>query len=53
MKCPGQDTRKLKVEIVKCKNCGYEVEIFSDEIRRRCPKCKKYVFREICRRKLL
>jgi len=47
MKCPGQDTRNLKVEIVRCQNCGYDVEFFSDEIKRKCPKCKKDVFKEI------
>jgi anaerobic ribonucleoside-triphosphate reductase len=45
-KCPGQDSRKLKVEIIKCSNCGYEIEFFSDELKRKCPKCKKDVFRE-------
>jgi len=45
-KCPGQDSRKLKVEVIKCQNCGYEVEFFSDEIKRKCPKCKKDIFRE-------
>lgn len=47
MKCPGQDSRFLKSEIRKCPKCGYEVEIFSDEVRVRCPKCKGYVYREI------
>ncbi len=45
-KCPGQDSRKLRSEVIKCKNCGYEVEIFSDELRVKCPRCKKDVFRE-------
>ncbi|NOZ63799.1 MAG: phosphohydrolase [Caldiserica bacterium] len=46
MKCPGTDTRFLRVGVHKCPNCGYEVEIFSDEVRVKCPKCKKYVYRE-------
>ncbi len=46
MKCPGQDSRNLKVEVHKCPSCGAEVELFSDELRIRCPKCKKYVYRE-------
>ncbi|MCM8771593.1 MAG: phosphohydrolase [Candidatus Omnitrophica bacterium] len=47
MKCPGIDPRFLKVEVKKCEKCGYEVEIFSDEVRTRCPKCKSYVYREM------
>ena len=29
-KCPGQDTRNLRVEMFKCPGCGGGVEIFSD-----------------------
>lgn len=47
MKCPGTDSRFLKVEIRKCPNCGYNVEIFSDEIKVKCPKCKNYVYKEM------
>jgi len=46
-KCPGQDKRKLKIETLKCKNCGHEVEFFSDEIKRSCPQCKDEVIREV------
>ena len=45
-KCPGQDMRNLRVSVHKCPNCGTDVEIFSDELRVKCPKCKKYVYRE-------
>ncbi|MCJ7426547.1 MAG: hypothetical protein MUO17_05410 [Dehalococcoidales bacterium] len=45
-KCPGQDMRKLRVSVHKCPNCGAEVEIFSDEMRVKCPKCKQYVYKE-------
>jgi len=45
-KCPGQDGRDLKVEILTCPNCGYKVEIFSDEIEVKCPKCKVSACRE-------
>ena len=45
-KCPGQDTRKLRVELVRCPNCHGEVEIFSDETRVRCQKCGNMVFKE-------
>ena len=46
-RCPGQDGRSLKVESIKCPNCGYEIEIFSDEMRVRCPNCKLPVFRDL------
>jgi len=40
--CPGADKLKvLKIEIIKCKNCGYENEIWSDEIEIICEKCKQ------------
>ncbi|MFN3967163.1 MAG: hypothetical protein ACK4JE_05650, partial [Endomicrobiia bacterium] len=45
-KCPGTDPRYLKIEIIKCPECGYEIEFFSDEIKVKCPKCKKDVFKE-------
>lgn len=45
-KCPGQDDRNIRVERLKCPDCGYEVEIFSDEIKVSCPKCKGLVCRE-------
>ena len=43
--CPGQDSRNLKIEILQCQNCGYNLEIFSDEIKIKCPKCKTLVCR--------
>jgi len=45
-KCPGQDKRNIKAEIIKCADCGYEIEIFSDEINVRCPKCKNLACRD-------
>ncbi|HEY3374699.1 MAG TPA: hypothetical protein VGK02_06525 [Candidatus Aquicultor sp.] len=42
-KCPGSDMRNITAGIYMCQNCGVEVEIFSDEMRRRCPNCKEYV----------
>jgi NADH pyrophosphatase NudC (nudix superfamily) len=45
-KCPGQDTRNLRVSLIKCPNCGAEVEIFSDEVKVKCQKCGKPVYRE-------
>ncbi len=44
--CPGQDKRNLKVEMINCQNCGYEIEFFSDEITRICPQCKAVAYRE-------
>jgi len=45
-KCPGQDSRNLRAALYKCPNCGYEVEIFSDEIKVKCYKCGEYVYRD-------
>jgi len=45
-KCPGQDGRKIVAEEIACSNCGYRIEFFSDEIKSRCPKCKKILFKE-------
>ncbi|MBU3959051.1 MAG: phosphohydrolase [Candidatus Omnitrophica bacterium] len=45
-KCPGQDDRKVQAETLKCAKCGYKVEIFSDEIKVKCPKCKELVCKE-------
>ena len=45
-KCPGQDKRNVKAETLTCAECGYSVEIFSDEVQVRCPKCKNLVCRQ-------
>lgn len=45
-KCPGQDGRNLRVSLHKCPECGGNVEIFSDEPRVKCAKCKTLVQRE-------
>lgn len=45
-KCPGQDDRNLKVEMLICPDCGYKVEIFSDEVKVVCHKCKNLVCRQ-------
>lgn len=42
-KCPGQDNQKLTVSLHPCPKCGYRVEMFSDELRIKCPKCKTEV----------
>ena len=45
-RCPGQDTRNLRVKLYKCPNCGAGVEIFSDELSVRCQKCGTKVYSE-------
>ncbi len=45
-KCPGQDRRNVSVENIRCPGCGYELEIFSDEVAVRCPRCKERVCRQ-------
>ncbi|MCM8781011.1 MAG: phosphohydrolase [Candidatus Omnitrophica bacterium] len=45
-KCPGQDKRNLKLEVISCPDCGWEVEIFSDEMKVSCPRCKGLVCRQ-------
>ena len=44
--CPGQDSRMITASLHKCPKCGYDVEMFSDEQRVACPRCKTKVFRE-------
>lgn len=45
IKCPGQDMRNLRVSLHKCPSCGAEVEIFSDELKVKCPKCGEKVYK--------
>ena len=45
-RCPGLETRNLRVALYKCPNCGAEVEMFSDEVRVKCPECGKNVYQE-------
>jgi DNA-directed RNA polymerase subunit RPC12/RpoP len=35
--------RNITAGVYACTKCGEPVEIFSDEMRRRCPKCKEWV----------
>jgi Zn ribbon nucleic-acid-binding protein len=42
MKCPGQDTRYWKegdIYLIKCPNCGHEIEFFKDDQTRICKEC--------------
>jgi NADH pyrophosphatase NudC (nudix superfamily) len=45
-RCPGQDGRELTTTVVPCPACGAEVEMFSDETRAKCPKCRQWVYKE-------
>jgi phage FluMu protein Com len=45
-KCPGQDDRNIKLDTIRCPDCGYKIEIFSDELKVRCPKCKNLACRD-------
>jgi len=46
-KCPGsQGFSQPHPEFIKCPFCSSEVEIFTDEAKAVCPKCKKDVLRE-------
>ncbi len=45
--CPGQDKRNIEARLFKCPKCAYEVELFSDEIKAKCPKCQNTVFTEV------
>ena len=45
-RCPGQSGRNLKAELLRCPNCSYQVEIFSDELRAICPGCGREVYKE-------
>lgn len=44
--CPGSQRFKQPLpESIKCKTCGEEVEIWTDETSTICPNCKKAVER--------
>lgn len=45
--CPGaKDLKRPKPEEIKCPYCGEVVEIWTDETKATCPKCKKIVTRK-------
>jgi predicted Zn-ribbon and HTH transcriptional regulator len=44
--CPGQDKRNVTIELLTCAVCGYQVEMFSDEVKVSCPHCKSLVCRQ-------
>ena len=46
-KCPGsQKFSQPQPEIINCPFCSAEMEIWSDEVKAKCPKCKKVVIRD-------
>ena len=45
-KCPGGTQDGISVGLYKCAHCGHEVEIFSDEIKAKCPKCGNIIYRD-------
>jgi len=48
-KCPGQDMQQWQFDAiydVKCQSCGYMVEFFKDETKRKCPQCKEIVLND-------
>ncbi len=46
MECPGQENGNLRVELHKCPECGYRMEIFSDEPGVRCSQCGTAIRRD-------
>lgn len=45
--CPGSRAiRQPQPEFIKCPFCSEEIEIWTDEIKAACPKCKKTVMRQ-------
>lgn len=44
--CPGNEFRKLKIEVAVCPSCAIEIEMFSDELIVRCPGCGSKISRE-------
>ena len=46
MRCPGaRFIRQPEPELFRCRSCGWEVEIWTDELKRACPKCGNEVTR--------
>ena len=45
--CPGSShLRNPMPESVDCPHCGSDVEIWTDELKARCPNCGNTVYRE-------
>ena len=46
LRCPGLSGQRLTSTVVPCPRCGGEIEIFSDESKARCPRCKTPVYKK-------
>jgi anaerobic ribonucleoside-triphosphate reductase len=47
-KCPGAtNIRTPTIEIKVCKMCGEEVEFFSTDLQRKCPKCGFVIYKDL------
>ena len=46
LRCPGLSGQRLTSTVVPCPECGGEVEIFSDESKVPCPRCKAPVYKK-------
>ena len=46
--CPGSSALKTpELKIKKCPQCGAEVEVFSTDIKVKCPKCGFTVYNDL------
>jgi len=47
LKCPGSTSfSQPHPESMDCPFCGTDLEIWSDEVKAKCPKCKRVVMRQ-------
>ena len=46
-RCPGQYQKNISAEALQCPKCGYEMEIFSDEMKGKCGQCGNVVYRDV------
>ncbi len=46
LRCPGLGGQRLTSTVLRCPKCGGEVEIFSDESKARCPRCRAPVYKK-------
>ncbi|MEW6447983.1 MAG: hypothetical protein AB1426_07840 [Bacillota bacterium] len=47
-RCPGSDNiRTPTLRIKKCPRCGSEVEVFSNDVRLKCPGCGLDIYNDI------
>ena len=46
LRCPGLSGQRLTSTVLPCPKCAGEVEIFSDEPKARCPRCRSPVYKD-------